>query len=510
MYDCMLGFCQACKIMRYYVEKILELKQISKSFSGVTVLHSVDFSLHKGEILCLAGENGAGKSTLIKILSGALNPDSGTLEIFGNEYSRLQPSQAIGLGIATIYQDVDLVDTLSVADNVYLNNEIMKFGMIVDREQQEIETEKLLKKLSMNINAKALVSSLSPGQKQNLQIAKALHRKAKVLIMDEPTSSLGEEETKALMSLVMVLKKEGIGIIYISHFLDEIFSIGDTVFVLKDGHHVSTKEISQTNQDQLINDMVGRDASSFYVRKASYSKEDHALQVKNYARGKLVQNVSFSVSHGEIFGLGGLVGAGRTEMVRLLYGADKKESGTLTLDGDEITPKNPKDAIEKGLCYISEDRKKEGLFLPRSALENITLIKNEERLFLDLHEEQEYAEKQIQSLRIRVFNNQQEVGTLSGGNQQKVAIARWLLAEGEVFIFDEPSKGVDVGAREEIYKLMEDLSKNGKIIIMISSTMTELIALSDRIGVMREGKLISILSREEFSEDSLLKLYIGI
>lgn len=492
------------------MEKILELRKISKSFSGVTVLHSVDITLHKGEILCLAGENGAGKSTLIKILSGALTPDSGTLKLFDNEYSRLQPSQAIDLGIATIYQDVDLVDTLSVADNVYLNNEIMKFGMVVDSEQQELETEKLLKKLSMNINAKSYVSFLSPGQKQNLQIAKALHRKAKILIMDEPTSSLGEEETKALMSLVMALKNEGIGIIYISHFLDEIFSIGDTVFVLKDGHHISTREINKTNQDQLIHDMVGRDTSSLYVRVASYSKEDQALQVKNYSRGKLVQDVSFSVSHGEIFGLGGLVGAGRTELVRLLYGADKKESGRLTLTGEEITPKTPKDAIKKGLCYISEDRKQEGLFLLRSALENITLIKNEEQLLLDLHEEQKNAETQIQSLRIRVFNNQQEVGTLSGGNQQKVAIARWLLAEGEVFIFDEPSKGVDIGAREEIYKLMEALAKNGKIIIMISSTMTELIALSDRIGVMRDGKLISILSREEFSEDSLLKLYIGL
>ena len=492
------------------MEKILELKNISKSFSGITVLHSVDISLHKGEILCLAGENGAGKSTLIKILSGALIPDSGTLEIFGKQYPRLQPSEAIGLGIATIYQDVDLVDTLSVADNVYLNNEIMKFGMVVDSERQEIESSKLLEKLSMNIKAKALVSSLSPGQKQNLQIAKALHRKAKVLIMDEPTSSLGEEETKALMTLIRVLKDEGIGIIYISHFLDEIFSIGDTVFVLKDGHHVSTREIRDTTQQQLINDMVGRDASSLYERKESYSREDQALQVKNYSRGTLVKDISFSVSHGEILGIGGLVGAGRTELVRLLYGADKKESGTLILDGNTITAKNPKDAIKKGLCYISEDRKQEGLFLPRSTLENISLINNEERLLLDLNTEEQEVDKQIDSLSIRVFTNQQEVGTLSGGNQQKVAIARWLLAEGEVFIFDEPSKGVDVGAREEIYTLMEHLAKRGKILLMVSSTMTELIALSDRIAVMRDGNLISILPKEEFSEDSLLKLYIGL
>jgi ribose transport system ATP-binding protein len=507
----MLGkFSKHANIMRHYVETILKLKQISKSFSGVTVLHSVDITLKKGEVLCLAGENGAGKSTLIKILSGAIHPDSGSIEIFGHEFSKLHPSEAIDLGVATIYQDVDLVDTLTVADNIFLNNEILKKGLIVDREKQEEQTALLLKRLSMKIDPGLLVSNLSPGQKQNLQIAKALHRKAKILIMDEPTASLGEEETTALIALVKSLKAEGIGIIYISHYLDEIFTLGDTVFVLKDGHHISTRQIIETNQEQLIHDMVGRDASSLYKRLARYGTNDQALQVKNYSRGTLVKGVSFSVSKGEIFGLGGLVGAGRTELVRLLFGADKADSGTLVLEGKNITPRNPKQAIKHGICYVSEDRKQEGLFLPRSTAENISLIKNDDHLLLDLSQEVREVGKQIASLGIKVFNQEHEVGKLSGGNQQKVAIARWLLAEGDVFIFDEPSKGVDVGAREEIYHLMENLAKNGKIIIMVSSTMTELISLSDRIGVMREGELVTIIPEEDFSEDNLLKLYIGV
>jgi ribose transport system ATP-binding protein len=496
--------------MRHYVETILKLKQITKSFSGVTVLHSVDLSLKKGEVLCLAGENGAGKSTLIKILSGALQPDNGSIGLFGKEYSKLQPSQAIDLGVATIYQDVDLVDTLTVADNIFLNNEILKKGMVVGRERQEERTASLLQRLSMKIEPSALVSSLSPSQKQNLQIAKALHREAKILIMDEPTASLGEEETSALIALVKNLKAEGIGIIYISHYLDEIFTLGDTVFVLKDGEHICTRAIKDTNQEQLIHDMVGRDASSLYKRIARYDTGDHSLQVRNYRRGNLVKDVSFTVSRGEIFGLGGLVGAGRTELVRLLFGADKADGGTLHFDSREITPKNPKQAIENGICYVSEDRKQEGLFLPRSTAENISLIKNDGHLLLDLGKEAEEVGRQIDSLGIKVFSQSHEVGKLSGGNQQKVAIARWLLAEGEIFIFDEPSKGVDVGAREEIYHLMENLAKNGKIIIMVSSTMTELISLSDRIGVMREGELVSIVPKEEFSEDNLLKLYIGV
>jgi ribose transport system ATP-binding protein len=496
--------------MRLELNTILQLSQINKSFSGVQVLHSIQLTLHKGEVLCLVGENGAGKSTLIKILSGAEYPDNGEINIFGTSYSQLTPSQSMKLGISTIYQDVDLVDTLSVADNVFLNTEITSKVKIINTEKQEELAKELFERISMKINPSSLVSSLSPGQKQNLQIAKALHQKAEILIMDEPTASLGEEETKSLMKLVKKLKKEGIGIIYISHYLDEIFAIGDTAIVLKDGHYVSTRSIKNTNQEELIRDMVGRDTSSLYIRKGRYSRNDNTLELQHFTQGTLVNNISFTVSKGEIFGIGGLVGSGRTELVRLLFGADKYDKGRLLFKGKDITPKNPKDAIKKGICYVSEDRKQEGLFLQRSTAENISIIKNDSSFFLNLKKEKEEVSAQISSLDIRVFNQEHEAGKLSGGNQQKVAIARWLLSGGEIFIFDEPSKGVDIGAREEIYQLMESLARAGKIVIMVSSTMTELLSLSDRIGVMREGKLVSIVDHTQATEDSLLKLYIGM
>ena len=491
------------------MEEILRLENINKSYSGVKVLYDVNLSLSKGEVLCLAGENGAGKSTLIKILSGAETPDSGKLTIKGHEYQKMQPAEAINLGIVTIYQDVDLVDTLTVADNIFLNNEIMKHGFIVDKDEEIKEAQRLLDSLNMKIKADSLVSDLSPGQKQNLQIAKAMHKKAEILILDEPTASLGEEETEALIRLVEKLRKDGLGIIYISHYLDEIFTLGDTVLVLKDGHHVVTRKISETTEDQLIHDMVGRDTSAMYKRKAYYSRGDNALKVSHLSRGKRVHDITLSVSRGEILGIGGLVGAGRTEFVRLIAGADKAESGTIELDGRDITPSDPKDGIRNGISYISEDRKGEGLFLLRSAKENIGIIKNNmKKIALNLPEEDKDVRGQIEKLSIKVFSPEQEVSTLSGGNQQKVAVSRWLLANGDIFIFDEPSKGVDIGAREEIYQIMENLAEQGKIILMVSSTMTELISMSDRIAVMRDGELVTVVDRKDFSEDYLLKLYI--
>ncbi len=474
------------------------------------MLHDVSLQLSRGEILCLAGENGAGKSTLIKILSGAEIADSGEIKIKGETFSSLRPSEAIEKGVVTIYQDVDLVDTLTVADNIYLNSELKKKRFLIDRELQEKKTKELLDSLNMKIEPSALVSSLSAGQKQNLQIAKALHKQAEILILDEPTASLGEEETEALMKLVMKLRADGLGIIYISHYLDEVFALGDTVLVLKDGHHVITRKIKETNEEQLIHDMVGRDASAMYKRKGFYSKGDNALKIKDFSRAPVVEKTSLTVSRGEILGFGGLVGAGRSELVRLLAGVDKKDSGTLLLEGKDITAKNPQDAIKKGICFVSEDRKGEGLFLPRSTRENIGLIDNNKHAIkLDLKGEDKKVRKEIADLSIKVFSPEHEVGKLSGGNQQKVAIARYLVSEGDIYIFDEPSKGVDIGAREEIYTLIEELAAKGKIILMVSSTMTELLSLSDRIAVLREGKLVEIVEKENFSEDYLLKRYIS-
>lgn len=493
------------------VEPILELCHINKSFSGIQVLFDIDLTVNKGEIVCLAGENGAGKSTLIKILSGAESPDSGKIIIHGKSYTRMMPSQAMELGIATIYQDIDLVDTLTVADNIFLNAEIRKTNrLFVDKQAQELKTKILLDSLNISIPADAEVSSLSQGQKQNLQIAKALYRKADILILDEPTASLGEEETKALIQLVKKLKAEGVSIIYISHYLDEIFTLGDKVVVLKDGHLISTRRIADTTTELLIHDMVGRDTSGQYVRRQRYDTHDKALKIMHYSRSTVVRDISLEISHGEILGIGGLVGSGRTEFARLLFGADKRDSGSMLFSGEDITPENPYEAIRNGICFISEDRKIDGLFLSRSMKENISIVKNNRHaIALNLKQEANDVQTYIDGLKIKTFGQQQEVENLSGGNQQKIAIARWLYENGDIYIFDEPSKGVDVGAREQIYELMEMLARQNKIIIMISSTMTELTAMSDRIAVFRDGKLAAIFKTDNFNEHDLLKAYIG-
>ncbi len=490
-------------------EKLLQLEGINKEFNGIQVLFDVGLTLYSGEVLCLVGENGAGKSTLIKILSGAETPNSGTIELFGRKYYKgIRLWQAIAAGVATIYQDADLVDTLTVADNVFLGEELKRRGLI-DRTKQERITQELIDDLGLRLSADSLVEDLSPGQKQCVQIVKAIKRDARLLIMDEPTSSLGREETEALMKLVRRLADEGRGIIYISHFMEEVFRIGDRALVLKDGHCVSTRILSDTEQEQLVIDMVGRAASSFYSRK-EIAKGEGLLEIQNYSGGGLVKDVSFTVRQGEIFGLGGLVGAGRSELMRLVFGCDRKDSGRLVLNGHEITPSSPSEAVRKGICMIFENRKEESMFSIRPVRENITVTSNEKRKLLNLAKEEQIVMEQVEKLHIKIFDSSQEAGKLSGGNQQKMVLSRWLVEEGEIYIFDEPAKGVDVGAKEEIYKQILRLAEAGKYIIVVSSVLPELISLSDRIGVMRGGRLTSIIDRADATEDKLLKEFIGI
>lgn len=490
-------------------EKLLQLKGINKEFNGIQVLFDVGLTLYSGEVLCLVGENGAGKSTLIKILSGAETPNSGTIELFGKEYHKgIRLQQAIAAGVATIYQDADLVDTLTVADNVFLGEELKKRGLI-DRAKQERITQELIENLGLRLSADSLVEDLSPGQKQCVQIVKAIKRDARLLIMDEPTSSLGREETEALMKLVRRLAGEGRGIIYISHFMEEVFRIGDRALVLKDGHCVSTRVLSDTDQEQLVIDMVGRAASSFYSRK-EIEKGDGLLEIQEYSGSGIVKDVSFTVRQGEIFGLGGLVGAGRSELMRLVFGCDRKDSGRLVLNGKEITPSSPSEAVKKGICMIFENRKEESMFSIRPVRENITITSNEKRELLNLAREEQLVMEQVERLHIKIFDSSQEAGKLSGGNQQKMVLSRWLVEEGEIYIFDEPAKGVDVGAKEEIYKQILRLAEAGKYIIVVSSVLPELISLSDRIGVMREGRLTTVIDRADATEDKLLKEFIGI
>ncbi|WP_066645013.1 sugar ABC transporter ATP-binding protein [Christensenella timonensis] len=491
-----------------YGKQILELTNITKSYSGVTVLRNMDFALHEGEVHCIVGENGAGKSTFIKILSGAITPDYGDILLFGQKREYSNPQIPIELGISTIYQDSDLIDTLTVADNIFLGGEVAKGGVVNKKEQEEI-TQALLDDLRMTIKADTLVEDISPAQKQMLQIAKALQRKARVIIMDEPTASLGEEESGMLLATVKRLAKEGIGIIYISHYLEEVFELADTITVIKDGNVTGCYEASKVTNEEIIAAMVGREASLFFKRERVDIGEEY-LKVERISRMPAVHEISFSVRRGEIFGIGGLVGSGRTELMHLLYGVAKKQTGRILIDGKEASIKSPRDAIANGICMLGEDRKGDGMFLQRSIKENICIVRNENKVFLNLKEDKRATEEMVKKLNLKTTGIDQDIERLSGGNQQKSILARWLLSDCNIIIFDEPTKGVDIGAREEIYKLMVQLARQGKAILMVSSDMPEILSMSDRIGILREGELVSIISPENLTEEKLMGMYLGI
>ncbi|MDR0718789.1 MAG: sugar ABC transporter ATP-binding protein [Treponema sp.] len=492
------------------MEKLLELKNISKSYAGITVLDNIGVELEKGEVLCLVGENGAGKSTMIKIMAGVIAPDrGGSITVFGSSYDRLYPRQAKNLGIATIYQDIDLVDNLTVADNIFLGSELRKKNGFIDTKMQEKNSDELFRRLKISkIKGEMMLSDLSTAQKQCVQIVRALKDEAKVLILDEPTASLGEEETRILLDMVVTLAKNGIGIIYISHYIDELFKVGSRLLILKDGRMVDIKKTSETNAEEVIHAMIGRDKVSFYSRKY-FPPGEGILEIRNFSQKKTVHDISFTVRQGEVFGLGGLVGAGRTELVRMIYGCDKNRYGKVVLNGKDITPENPKDAIKKGIFMIFEDRKRDGLFSLRSVKENITISTNEKKEFIDLKKETRIVGNSVKTFGIKSSGQETEVVNLSGGNQQKTLIARCVLDPGTVYIFDEPTKGVDIGAKEEIYKHMLDLAKEGKYIIIISSDMPELISISDRIGIMREGRLVDIVQAKDTTEGELMRKYLG-
>jgi ribose transport system ATP-binding protein len=490
--------------------ELLAVHDLTKTFGDTVALHNVHFTLHAGEVHCLVGENGAGKSTLIKILSGAERADTGRIIVFGKEYSRLTPHQSMEMGIATIYQDVELVTSLTVADNIFLGHELKtRFGL-VDYVTQNRAARELMESLNIHIPETALVQDLTPAQQQTLQILKALHINAQIMIMDEPTSSLGIEETKALMEIVRKLTIKKIGVIYISHYLQEIFELGDRITVLKDGQVVDTFDVHGTDLRSITKSMIGRERSLFFHRDAMETGEV-ILQVRNLSRHGQFKNVSFDVHRGEILGFGGVVGAGRTALMNVLFGTDRRDSGDILLNGRPINPGSPCEAIKHGVAMIPEDRKLLSLFDLRSVLENIAIVTNESnRLVLDRRQECRAVEEMVKRLHIVAAGITQAVGFLSGGNQQKAILARWLLSQAQVFIFDEPTKGVDIGAKEQIYDLMVKLTKEGKSILMVSSDMPELMSMSNRIAVMREGKLVITVQSKNLTEQELLGYFLGI
>jgi ribose transport system ATP-binding protein len=489
-------------------KQILELTNITKSYSGVTVLRNMDFTLNAGEIHCIVGENGAGKSTFIKILAGAILPDYGEIRIFGQKREYNNPQVPIRLGISTIYQDSDLVETLTVADNIFFGSEYAVAGWI-NRKQQVEATQKILDDLNIHLDPNMLVERLSPAQKQMLQIVKALQRKAKVIVMDEPTASLGEEESQLLIRTVKSLAKEGMGIIYISHYLEEVFDLADTITVIKDGYVTGCYQASKVSEEEIISAMVGREASLYYKRER-VPIGDECFVVEGMTRLPKVDDISFSVRKGEIFGIGGLVGSGRTELVRLIFGADRRQKGRVFINGQEVHIRSPRNAIANGICMLGEDRKGQGMFWQRDVMENVCIVRNEKKVFLNIRNDKASTESMIQRLNIKAMGIHQQVDRLSGGNQQKSILARWLLYDCSVYIFDEPTKGVDIGAREEIYKLMIEVARHGKAVIMVSSDMPELLSMSDRIGILQEGRMVRIVSPENLSEEKLIEMYLGI
>ncbi len=483
---------------------LLEIHNISKSFPGVRALDEVSLSLEAGEVLGLVGENGAGKSTLIKILGGAHGADSGELLMHENRMSIDSPSTAQSLGVSIIYQEFNLIPDLSVRENIYLGRE-RKNVWFLDEKREAEGVKRLFAQLGLKLDSEKLCRDLTIAEQQLVEIAKALSLDAKILVMDEPSATLTQQEVDQLFAIIRDLKEKGIGIIYISHRLEEVFEIADRVMVLRDGKHVVTKPVSEVNRNRLIEWMVGRSLESEFPPRQS-KPGGECLRVENLSRGEVVQDVSFSLGAGEILGFAGLVGAGRTETVRLIFGADEKDAGAVFLGGEELKIKTPRQAIAQGICLLTEDRKNQGLVLIHSVLENFglpNLMDYSGSVFLDEKMELEQFQKYADELKIKTSGADQDAAHLSGGNQQKLVLAKWLARNADVIIFDEPTRGIDVGAKFEIYQLMNALAEARKGIIMISSELPEILGMSDRVIVMRDGRIqgeithVSAASQEE-------------
>lgn len=492
---------------------LLSMQGISKEFPGVKALQDVDFSLRAGEVRILIGENGAGKSTLMKILAGVYQADAGSIRFDGNnlDLDDLTPRKALEMGIATIYQELNLNSYTSVYENIFYGKELRRGGLFIDIKAQIKETKKLLDIVGLDIDPTARIMDLSIAEMQMVEIAKALSFNAKIIIFDEPTSSLSETETRTLFSIIGNLKEQGYGIIYISHRLEELFEIGDTCTVLRDGRYIDTKAVEQLTVPDLITMMVGRMVDATQTHSPSVI-EDVVLEVQHLNYRDRVKDVSFDLKKGECLAFAGLVGSGRTEIAKTLIGEYRKDSGTVRFHGKDIENRSVAESVKNGIVYLSEDRKKEGLFLKHSVQLNIAISSLQrvmKRKLLDPGMIRRTALDSIEKLNIKTPNDQVDVQTLSGGNQQKVIIAKWLLTQAQVYIFDEPTRGIDVGAKAEIYKLMESLLAEGASIIMISSEMPEVLRMADRILIMREGCPQAIVENKNLTQEQVLHYAIG-
>ncbi len=493
-------------------EKVLEMKGISKSFPGVKALDSVDLTLHKGEVLALLGENGAGKSTLIKILSGDYVADEGEILIDGEAVTKHDPHSMIAAGVSVIYQELNNADPLSIAENIFMGNLPMK-GATVDQQKLRKDTKEMLDRVGLGMeDPDELLGGLSIAKKQMVEIAKALSHNVRILVMDEPTAALNDEEIEILFGLVKKLSEEGTSVIYISHRLDEVFVISDNIMVMRDGRHVGDFVTANTTKSELIASMVGHEIKNLYPERTQEHIGEEVFRIEGFC-SDFVKDVSFDVRKGEIVGLFGLMGAGRTETVEMIIGDRKKTAGKIFVDGKEVKITSPLEAKKYGIGYLPAERKKDGLFLVHSVATNVSInVLNQildKMKLINFKKDRELASHWIRRLRIKTPSDDVLAQTLSGGNQQKVVVAKWLAADPKLLIMNEPTRGIDVGAKAEIYNLMNDLTKEGLSIIMVSSELPEIMAMADRIFVLHEGHFKGVVEREDYTQEKLLATAIG-
>ena len=490
-------------------QTILKMTNISKSFSGVQALKNAALELRAGEVLALMGENGAGKSTLMKILTGIIPKDSGEVELFGQQVDFQGVKDSQEMGISIIHQELNMMKDLTVAQNIFIGREFIKVGVFIDDSRMQQEAKKLLDYVGVKISPGERLGNLTVGKQQMVEIAKAISFNSKLLILDEPTAALTSVEVDELFRIMNELKGKGIGMIYISHRMDEIKRISDRVTVMRDGEYIGTVNTADTNTDEIVRMMVGRAVYGDNKQKSNCPVDAPVVfEVNNLNVSDTVKNVSFKLRKGEILGFSGLMGAGRTEFARAIFGADKKDSGEIKINGVLTEINSPHEAVKKGICYISEDRKRYGLLLDKSVAENSVLASVGDFVkfgFIDDKEASKTAEEVNKKLRTKTPSMAQRVRNLSGGNQQKVIVARWLIKNSDIFIFDEPTRGIDIGAKSEMYALMEELVRKGKSIIMISSELAEIRRVSDRVIVMCEGRITGELPIEDATQENIMK-----
>ncbi|MBE6902377.1 MAG: sugar ABC transporter ATP-binding protein [Ruminococcaceae bacterium] len=490
----------------------IEMKGINKSFGSNQVLKDAGFLLEDGEVHALMGENGAGKSTLMKILTGVYTRDSGTVLVDGQEVIYKSPQEAEKAGIVFIYQELNVLFDLTVEENLFMGKEITKGFGICDRKAMRAKAQEVMDRMGVNIPINAVMSDLSVGQQQMVEICKALMVDAKVLIMDEPTAALTQSETEGLFRLIKSLREKGVSIVYISHRMEEIFELCDRITILRDGTYVDTKYIKDINMDDIVRMMIGREIGERYPKREGITIGDEVIRVEGLTKGKTFRDVNFSVKAGEVLGVSGLMGAGRTEIMQAIFGNLPYDSGKVYIGGKEVRIKNARDAINAGIGFITEDRKTEGLLLEKSISDNIVLAnldKVSDKGVVKKNKVNDIVKKGIEEFRIKCFGPQHECNNLSGGNQQKVVFAKWVYTDPKILILDEPTRGVDIGAKKEIYSVINDLAAKGVAIILVSSELPEVLGMSDRIMVVHEGHITGIIDAAEADQEKVMTLATG-